>query len=206
MAPLPRAVPDGRSTYDDYADHADHTADYPDYGDHRDHRDHGDDRRRARRDTYRSARPRSRGQVFAGVVLVLALMVSAVLGLLTYQTLASVDLISADPFASVSGWATALGGAAVGALGVFLLAAIALAIARPKALAAFVLAASLLLPVGAVVVGTLYGGDVLRQNVQDDLATESADAARALADELERSVPDIGPLRDLIVRIAGQGG
>jgi hypothetical protein len=144
---------------------------------------------------------------------VLALMVSALLGVLTYQTLAAVDLISEDPLGDLAGRATTLGAVAFGALVVFVLAVIAIAVARPKALAAIGLAASLLLPVGAVALGVMYGGAVLRQNiesdlasVQNDLATDSATAARTLLEELERNGVDPGPLGDLIVQIAGQGG
>jgi hypothetical protein len=194
-APVPYSPP---------PDHAD------DYGDDRYDDSYDDGPRPARRDDRRGAYPparrRSRGQLFAGVVLVLALMVSALVGVLTYQSLVSVDLISADPLGGLTGWATALGAAALGALGVFVLALIAFVIARPKALAGLGLAASVLLPVAAAFVGVLYGGDVLRQNVQNDVAAESADAARTVIEELQRNVPDIGPLRDLIVWVAGQGG
>ena len=166
-----------------------------------------DDDRSANRDDHRGAhspaRPRSRGQVFAGVVLLLALVVSALLGVLTYQTLASVDLISADPLGGLAGQATTLGAVALGAFGVFVLAVIALAVARPKVLAGLGLAASLLLPVGAVVLGVMYGGDVLRQNVENDLPTDGASAARTLLEELARNGVDPGPLGDLIVGIAG---
>jgi hypothetical protein len=179
------------------------SADHDDYGGaYRD--DHRDDRR----DAYESSRPRRhrRGQLFAGVVLVLALIVSALLGVLTYQTLASFDLGSADPVGSVAGWAGMLAVVALVALGVFVLAVIAFVIARPKALAGFGFLASVLLPVGAVLLGLVYGGDVLRQNVEADVAAAGPAAVDAVIEELERNVPDIGPLRDLIIQIAGQGG
>jgi hypothetical protein len=182
-------------TYDDraYDDRAyDDRADYDD--------------RSSRRDDRRPARSRSRGQLFACVVLVLALIVSALLGVLTYQALVSVDLVSADPFASVAGWASSLGVVAVGAVVVIVLAVVAVAVARPKALAGLGLAASLLLPIGAVGVAVWYGGDVLRQNVQNDIEAESAEAARAFVEELESNVPDIGPLRDLVRGIVEQNG
>jgi hypothetical protein len=172
-----------------------------------------EDRRDAYREDYRSARSRSRGQVFAGVVLLLALMVSVLLGAVTYQMLVSVDLVSADPFAGLTGWMTALAAVALGALVVFVLAMITFVIARPKVLAGMALAASLLLPAGAVVLGVWYGGSVLRQNVENDLAAQGAAVAAegsaavdAIVSELERRGLDIGPLRDLIVGIAGQEG
>jgi hypothetical protein len=165
-----------------------------------------DDHRDDRRDAKASARPRRRGQLFAGVVLVLALIVSALLGVLTYQTLASFDLGSADPVGSVAGWAGMLGVVALGALVVFVLAVIAFVIARPKALAGLGFLASVLLPVGAVLLGFVYGGDVLRQNIEADVAAAGPAAVNAVIEELERNVPDIGPLRDLIIQIAGQGG
>ena len=174
-----------------------------DYGDYRENR----------RDAYRSSGPRSRGQVFAGVVLLLAVMVSVLLGAVTYQMLVSVDLVSADPFAGLTGWATGLGAVAFGALVVFVLAMITFVIARPKVLAGMALTASLLLPAGAFVLGVWYGGSVLRQNVENDLAAQGAAVAAegtaavdAVVQELERRGLDIGPLRDLIVGIAGQGG
>ena len=194
MAPPP--PPASRNAYAGYDDPAgDDGADYgrADYDD-------------TRRDARRPARSQSRGQLFACVVLVLTLIVSVLLGVLTYQALVSVDLISADPFGSVAGWASTLGMVAVGAIVVFVLAVVAVAVARPKALAGLALGASLLLPLGAVGVGVWYGGDVLRQNVQNDIEAESAEAARAFVAELERNVPDIGPLRDLVRGLAGQNG
>ncbi|MHA6623973.1 hypothetical protein ACU61A_01060 [Pseudonocardia sichuanensis] len=198
MAPAPPAVRD-----DAYAGHDDRYDDRASVDDRYDDRYDYDDEVRGPR---RPGRSRSRGQLFAGVVLVLALIVSVLLGVLTYQALVSVDLISADPFASVAGWTSALGSVALGALGVFLLAVIALVVARPKALAGVGLFASVLLPVAAVVVGVWYGGDVLRQNVQNDIEAESAEAAQAFVEELERNVPDIGPLRDLVRGLAEQSG
>lgn len=185
---------------DDYGD---------DYGAYRE--DRRDAHREDRRDAYRE--PRSRGQVFAGVLLLLAVMVSVLLGAVIYQMLVSVDLVSADPFVGLTGWMTALGAVALGALVVFVLAMITFVIARPKVLAGMALAASLLLPAGAVVLGVGYGGSVLRQNVENDLAAQGAAVAAegtaavdAIVSELERRGLDIGPLRDLIVGIAGQGG
>ncbi len=212
--PSPPASRDAYAGYDDpvYDDPAGHDragydrAGYDRADDDRDYDRAGYDDRSARRDDRRPARSQSRGQLFAGVVLVLALIVSALLGVLSYQALVSVDLISADPFGSVAGWASAFGVVAVAAVVVVVLAVVAVAVARPKALAALGLAASLLLPLGAVGVSVWYGGDVLRQNVQNDIEAESADAARAFVEELESNVPDIGPLRDLVRGIVEQSG
>jgi hypothetical protein len=170
------------------------------------HDDDGDDRS--------SGRPRRRGQFFAGLVLVLALAVSALMYVLTYQTLASVDIISADPIGSAAGNVMTLVAVMFGALVVFVLAVITLVIARPKAIAALGLAASLLLPVGALVLGLMYGGSVLQQNVEADIAQAgpevaaqgAAAAADAIIQELERRGVDPGPLRDLITGVVGQGG
>ncbi|WP_232661616.1 hypothetical protein [Pseudonocardia sp. TRM90224] len=174
---------------EDYRD--DYEADYRD-----DHRD-----RRGRRETFPAERrPRRRGQLFAGLVLVCALAVSGLLGMLTYQILASVELVSGDPLAGVQGQVTtflmALGGAAV----LFVLALIALFAARPKALAGFALLASVLLPIAAVVIGVWYGIDVLRQNVEQDVAAAGPAAVDAIVGELQRRGLDVGPLRDLLPR------
>jgi hypothetical protein len=180
-----------------------------DYGDD-DHDSYRDDHRGSRPSPRPPDRPRSRGQVFAGLVLVLALVASGLLGLLTYQMLVSVDLISENPLGGLAGQATTLGAVAFGALVVFVLAVIAIAVARPKALAAMALAASLLLPVGAVALGVYYGGAVLRQNVESDLASAQGDiaadgaaAARTVLEELRRNGVDPGPLGDLLIQIAG---
>jgi hypothetical protein len=151
------------------------------------------------RDAYRSRGPRRRGQVFAGLVLVLALVVSGLLGMLTYQTLASVDITAADPIGNVSGRASTLGMVVLGALVVFVLAVIALVVARPKALAGLGLLASVLLPVGALVLGVMYGGEVLRHNVENGAAKAGPAAVQAVVKELERKGLNLGPLRDLIV-------
>jgi hypothetical protein len=165
-------------------------------------------------DDYESSRRRGRGQVFSGLVLLLALGVSALMYYLTYQTLASVDIISSDPLGSIGSQAMSLVGVMFGALVVFVLAVIALVIARPKAIAALGLAASLLLPVAALVLGLWYGGSVLRQNVESDIAQAgpevaaqgAAAAADAIVQELERRGISAGPLRDLITGVVGQGG
>jgi hypothetical protein len=165
-------------------------------------------------DDYASGRPRRRGQVFAGLVLLLVLAVSALMYYLTYQTLSSVDIVSSDPLGSVGGQVMSLGAVMFGALAVFVLALIAFVIARPKALAGLGLAASLLLPVAALVLGLWYGGSVLRQNVESDIAQAgpkvAAQGAAAVTDaivqELERRGIDAGPVRDLITSVVGQGG
>jgi hypothetical protein len=166
-----------------------------------------------RRDDYSSGRSRTRGQFFSGLVIVLVLIVSALLGTQTYQMLASIDLVSSDPFADFAGWATTLGALTLAGILLIVLAVVALVIARPKALAGLGLAASLLLPLGAVVAGLWFGGDVLRQNVESDIAAEgpavaaqgAAAAADALIQELENRGVDAGPLRDLITGVVGQG-
>ncbi len=162
-------------------------------------------------DDYSSGRPRRRGQAFSGLVLLLALALSALLYYLTYQTLVSVDILSGDPLGAVGGQVMSLGGVMFGALVVFVLAVIALVIARPKAIAGLGLAASLLLPVAALVLGLWYGGSVLRQNVEADIAQAgpevAAQGAAAVADaivqELENRGIDAGPVRDLITGVVG---
>ncbi|OLT08346.1 hypothetical protein BJF90_12720 [Pseudonocardia sp. CNS-004] len=74
---------------------------------------------------YDSRGSRSRGQIFAGVVLLLALAVSALMYYLTYQTLASVSITSGDSLGGAGDQAIGLGGAFFGALVVFVLAVIA---------------------------------------------------------------------------------
>jgi hypothetical protein len=162
-------------------------------------------------DDYSSGRPRRRGQVFSGLVLLMALAVSALTYYLTYQTLASIRITSGDSLGGAGGQAMSLGTVLFGALVVFVLAVIALAIARPKALAGLGLAASLLLPVAALVMGVWYGGSVLRQNVESEIAQAgpevAAQGAAAVADavvkELESRGIDAGPVRDLIRSAVG---
>jgi uncharacterized protein HemX len=162
-------------------------------------------------DDHDSRGSRSRGQIFAGVVLLLALAVSALMYYLTYQTLASVSITSGDSLGGAGDQAIGLGGAFFGALVVFVLAVIALVIARPKALAGLGLAASLLLPVAALVLGVWYGGSVLRQNVESEIAQAgpevaaqgAAAAADAIIKELESRGLDAGPVRDLITGAVG---
>lgn len=154
---------------------------------------------------------RARGQIFAGIVLLLALAVSALMYYLTYQTLASVSITSGDSLGGAGDQAVGLGGAFFAALVVFVLAVIALVIARPKMLAGLGLAASLLLPVAALVLGVWYGGSVLRQNVESEIAQAgpevaaqgAAAAADAIIKELESRGLDAGPVRDLITGAVG---
>jgi uncharacterized protein HemX len=162
-------------------------------------------------DDHDSRGSRSRGQIFAGLVLLLALAVSALMYYLTYQTLASVSITSGDSLGGAGDHAMGLGGAFFAALVVFVLAVIALVIARPKALAGLGLAASLLLPVAALVLGVWYGGSVLRQNVESEIAQAgpevaaqgAAAAADAIVKELENRGIDAGPVRDLITGAVG---
>jgi hypothetical protein len=158
-----------------------------------------------------SGRPRRRGQIFAGLVVLLALAAAALIYYLTYQTLASVRVTSGDALGGVGGQVMSLVGVLFGALVVFVLAVIALVIARPKALAGLGLAASLLLPVAALVLGLWYGGSVLRQNVESEIAQAgpevAAQGAAAVADaivqELENRGINAGPVRDLIRSAVG---
>lgn len=165
-------------------------------------------------DDYDSGRPRRRGQIFSGFVLLLALAAAALMYYLTYQTLASVRITSGDALGGVGSQVMSLVGVMFGALVVFVLAVIALVVARPKAIAALGLAASLLLPIAALVLGLWYGGSVLRQNVESDIAQAgpevaaqgAAAVADALVQELENRGIDAGPVRDLITNVVGQGG
>ncbi|OLT19951.1 hypothetical protein BJF78_10390 [Pseudonocardia sp. CNS-139] len=151
------------------------------------------------------------------MVLLLALIVSGLLAVPVYQILVSIDLVSPDPFAGVAGWLMPLATALVGAVVVFVLAVAAVGVARPKGLAALALAASMLLPLVAVVLGVVYGGPVLRQNVEDGIAAQGAAAAEQGAaavdsavqrfqDELGQRGLDAGPLRDLVGWALRQGG
>src|SRR5205823_12692396 len=147
-------------------------------------------------DDYASGRPRRRGQVFSGLVLLMALAVSALTYYLTYQTLTSIRITSGAALTGAGGHAMSLGGVMLGALLVFVLAIIALVIARPKALAGLGLAASLLLPIIALVMGVWYGGSVLRQNVESDIARAgpevAAQGAAAAADAVVKELQNRG--------------
>lgn len=162
-------------------------------------------------DDYDSDRPRSRGQIFSGLVLLLALGAAALIYYLTYQALTSVRVTSGDALGGVGSQVMSLVGVLFGALVVFVLAVIALVIARPKALAGLGLAASLLLPVAALVLGLWYGGSVLRQNVESEIAQAgpevaaqgAAAAADSIVQELEKRGLDAGPVRDLIKSAVG---
>ncbi len=156
-----------------------------------------DDRVDDRRPAPAARRPRRRGQAFALLVLLLALIDSAVLGLLVYQALAAIDLTSADPFGALGEQLATLGTVALGAVVVFVLALIALVVARPRALAALGLLAAVLLPIGGVLLGLWFGGDVLRQRTEATVAEGTA-AVDRVVDELERRLLDLGPLRDLL--------
>lgn len=164
-------------------------------------------------DRYRSRRPRRRGQLFAGLVVVLALVASALLYLFTYRMLASVDLGSADPFGGFGSALLTVGAVLMGAVAVFVLALLAMLFARPKAIATLGLALSLLAPVAAVVIGLVHGGSVLQQHVEASIAQVGPAAAAqggAVADtllrELESRGVELGPLRDLIVGVVGSSG
>ncbi|GAA5121545.1 hypothetical protein [Pseudonocardia adelaidensis] len=169
--------------------------------------DYGDDYD----DEYSSPRRRTRGQVLSGLVLLGALVVSALTYYLTYETLASVHLTSSGTLGGAGGQVMSLGGVLLGALVVFLLAVIALVIARPKLLAGLGFAASLLLPVAALVMGLWYGGSVLKQNVEGEIANAGPKVAAqgaaavgdAIVDELQRHGIDAGPVRDLIRSVVG---
>src|SRR6059058_1454125 len=65
-------------------------------------------------DDYASGRPRRRGQVFSGLVLLMALAVSALVYYLTYQTLTSIRITSGAALAGAGGQAMSLGGVMLG--------------------------------------------------------------------------------------------
>jgi hypothetical protein len=172
---------------------------YDRYDDYRDDRaDREYEERPERRPAPR--RPRGRGRLFAMVVLVLAVVDSVFLGTLIYQVLAGVDLTSGNPLARVDGQLGTLGVVALGAAVIFVLALIAFVVARPKLLAGLGLLASVLLPVGAVLLGIWYGGDVLAKHVDSTVSAAGPAAVDAVARELERRGIDIGPLRNLLPR------
>lgn len=182
--------------YDRYDRYADDRYDYRDYPDHADRAEPAEpvvDPRRAA--TERG--PRRRGQAFALLVLLAAAAVSLVLGMLVYEALAAVDITSADPLGGLDARLPALGTALLGALAVIVLGLVALVVARPKALAMVGLLAAVLLPVGGVLVGGWFGGEVLSKRVGD-----SVSAAGSAVDDVVRELGDrgidVGPLRELL--------
>jgi len=178
--------------YDDQRDDRDYRDDY-DYRDERDYEERPERRPAPRRS-------RSRGQLFATLVLLLAVVDSVFMGVLIYQVLAGIDLTSGDPLGALDTQLGTLGMVALGAAVIFVLALIAFVIARPKLLAGFGLLASVVLPVGGVLLGIWYGGDVLAQHVDNSVSAAGPAAVDAVARELERRGLDIGPLRDLLPR------
>jgi hypothetical protein len=201
VQPRPPAQPTAQYGTDEFA--------YDRYDDHRDDRDHRDrdydydrdydrdyDQRPERRPAPR--RSRRRGQVFAALVLVLAVVDALALGVLVYQVLAGIDLTSGDPFGRLDGQLGTLGLVLLGAAVVFVLALIAFVVARPKLLAGLGLLAAVVLPVGGVLLGIWYGGDVLAQHVDSSVSAAGPAAVDAVARELERRGIDVGPLRDLL--------
>ena len=173
-----------------------------DYRDHRRDEREYDEREYEERPERRPAprRPRRRGQMFATLVLVLAVVDSLFLGVLIYQLLAGIDLTSGNPLGRLDGQLGILGMVAIGAAVVFVLALIAFVVARPKLLAGLGLLASVLLPIGGVVIGIWYGGDVLAKHVDSTVSAAGPAAVDAVARELERRGIDVGPLRDLLPR------
>lgn len=146
-------------------------------------------------------RPRRRGQGFSLLVLVLAAAESILLWLVTYRALASVDFTSAEPFGRLGGHLGTFGLLVLATLVVFVLALLAMVVARPKALAGLALLASVLLPIAGVGMGVWYGGDALRRGIEESVsATGPAidTAVDRVVDEIERRIADLDPLRDLL--------
>ena len=133
-----------------------------------------------------------RGQGFSWLVLVLAVVVAVVYGAATFAALASVDLMSGDPFRAALGWASVAGVVAVAALVVLAMAVYAFVWSRPRAVAGFATAVAVVLPIVAGVFAFRLG-----------VMTHGPETALLVLKIADRLGINFGPLRDLLIGLVG---
>lgn len=137
------------------------------------------------------------------MVLLLAVVVAAVLGVSGCLALVSIDIVSADPVGVALGWATVAGLSAVAALVVVILALATLFLCRPKSVALLAVVAAVVSPVVAVYLAVSIGVDVATQKATADLTTSGSAVAAVVLRVVDTTGVDIGPMHDLLIELAG---
>jgi MFS family permease len=140
---------------------------------------------------------RSRGRGLAVLSLAAAAIVAALLGTTAYLALDAVQVVSFDPLGRAWGWILAFGIAAAAAVGVLVLALVALVWCRPRRVAGLALAASLVLPVLAVALAGTVGFAVAKQHAAADLTADGG-LVDSAADVVQSWNVDVGPFRGLL--------
>jgi hypothetical protein len=150
------------------------------------------------------AAQRRRGGTLRALVLIAAVAAAATLGVSGYQALATIDIVSTDPFGPALAWTVVAAVAALVAVGIVLLGIVAVIWCRPRGLAALGLVAALVLPVAAVLIAVPAGFHTARQQAADELTVNGGVADRVV-DLADTWNVHLGPARDLLRAIVGTG-
>lgn len=134
-----------------------------------------------------------RRRTLALVALALAAVAALAVGLGTNGVLATFDVLAPEPLAGPRRWGlVAVVGALVGTAA--LVVGIVATIRSTRALGALAIAAALVLPLGAAVLGLYTGVESLKSH----LARDAGGAATAAIDSVQDFIAGIGPIGDQI--------
>lgn len=150
------------------------------------------------------AAERRRGGALRVFVLVAAVVAAGTLAVAGYLALATIDIMSADPFGPALTWTVVASVAALAAVGIVVLGIVAVIWCRPRGMAAMGLVAALVLPVAAVAVAVPAGFHTARQKAADELTVDGGVADRVV-DVADKWDVHLGPARDLLRAVIGTG-
>lgn len=146
---------------------------------------------------------RRRAQGVAWVALILAVVGATLMGVMTYFALAAVR-ISIDPFGVALTWAAGAGTGALISMGAFVTTLVALVVCRPRHAAVVALVAAVVLPLASLFIAVPLGVSVLRVHMAEDVGDGMA-LAGATVRALDEAGVEAGPLRDVLIAVAGEG-
>lgn len=146
---------------------------------------------------------RSRGQLLSCAALILALLMSALVGLGVYLPLNTLDIGSLSSVTRASSWLTLLVVGLVGLVATLVLAIVALFVARPRLVATIATVLTLVLPVVSAVIAAKFGAVAFVRHTAAGAGQAATAVAHAIAVRLGAPGLDVGVLAHLIRWIFG---
>lgn len=141
--------------------------------------------------------PTRRGQGFALLCLLLAVLVAIGLFVSVFLVFDTVDVASVDPVGVAQAWLTVFGLLVVLAVAVIVMSVVAVVRARPRGRAVAALLCSIVLPVLAVAIAIQFGLSALKTNAAEAVGADP-DTIAGVIETLESYGIPTGSLRELL--------
>jgi hypothetical protein len=150
-----------------------------------------------------SDRPVQQRQLLPRVTLAVAVLAALGAGIGMYQALAGIH-ISTDPLGDFSDWMTLVAVSLCVAIAALPTGIVATVRSRPRTMGGLAIAASVVLPAIALILGIKFGMDVLAGNLHQEAAGMSTTGAQALRETLNDHHVQPNTFVDLVLRLLEQ--